>query len=132
MKLHISSRTASLRTFIITALVSGAVIYFVCFFYTDSIQQHELETKLDAYEMHFDADSYFIVINAKYDDLGVYYGYEPLEHFKISCDWGKGKHVCELKDLSNIDIFLSEDIIRFLDGHNFPDSTPVAIINVEV
>jgi hypothetical protein len=132
MKLHISSRTASLRTFIITAFVSGAVIYFVCFFYTSSIQQHELETKLDAYEMHFDADSYFIVINAKYDDLGVYYGYEPLKHFKISCDWDKSKYVCELKDLTNTDIILSQDIITFLEDYNFPDSSPTVIIDVEV
>lgn len=95
-------------------------------------KRSELESKLDAYELHFDADSYFVVINAKYGDIGIYYGNSPLKHFQWDVEWGGTKWAGDLKDLPDIDIILPEEVTSFLDNSNFPENPPVVITQVEV
>ena len=92
----------------------------------------DLIQKLDAYELHFDADSYFIVINPKYSDVGIYYGPYPMKHFKQSFDWSGDRWVGQYQDLKKRGIILNEEIYTYLHVAGCPETTPVLMMNFSV
>lgn len=113
------------------ALILLCLVVFIPKIITQ-IEYDDTIRKLDAYELHFDADSYFIVINPKYEDVGIYYGPEPKAHFNMHLDWEGYRWVGTYSDLKYIGVTLPNAAEKLLVEEGFPDTTPVIIMNVSV
>ena len=96
----------------------------------ENFSDEELFEKLDAYEKHFDADSYFVFIDTKYDVIGIYYGYKPLAHFKQTFPKTERLSVT-LEELQDYGIELNQEIKNYLQFYaEFPKTTPVMMCYV--
>ena len=69
-------------------LASLPLIGIICLFtfgiiIASGCEKLEPTSKLDSYELHYDADGYFLLINDNDNLMGVYDGPEALEHFYL-------------------------------------------------
>lgn len=72
-----------------------AVIVAICLIgavgeYTDNLRS--AEKRMDAWELHFDADDYFLMMDATNGLTGFYYATSPLKHMKIRTDAPNGTY----------------------------------------
>ena len=100
------NRLVSIVSFVImgVALLATITIVIISFAgYSNYVYQEDVKS-LDSYELNFNPDSYFIMINCKYDDVGIYYGTQPIKHFKQHIGWdssiwsGKYENILEMRE----------------------------------
>lgn len=126
------NRLVSIVSFVImgVALLATITIVIISFAgYSNYVYQEDVKS-LDSYELNFNPDSYFIMINCKYDDVGIYYGTQPIKHFKQHIDWDSSTWSGKYENILETGVVLNDEICSYLNMMRFPNDTPVVIINV--
>lgn len=108
-------------------LMVGTLICFIFWVNYPFISQEDIE-EMNKMELHYDADDYFIMVNATDGFLGVYKATTPLKHFKCKIE-GEAQVdflVIKVTELTEQNVTLrKQDLTWILD--NCPEWTPVLI-----
>ena len=120
-------------------MIVGFVMILICLIggigeYRDNLTA--AERRMDAWELHFDADDYFMMIDATDGLAGFYYAITPLNHMRIKTDapngvydayFHSGEMFLELRSVdATIEVPLTEKQFTWIDEH-YKDGYPALV-----
>lgn len=116
-------------------LASLPLIGIICLFtfgiiIASGCEKLEPTSKLDSYELHYDADGYFLLINDNDNLMGVYDGPEALEHFYLDLNCNGEYISTTVEGLEELGVELTSEIEDYLFQNNIPYDTPVVILSI--